>query len=482
ALERATETPLSIALSPETLEGWSEAAASPRGASARESLERLRTQVSAPTRQLLAQPYAPLDLLSLSQAGLLEEAVAAHERGVSTLGGMLGGAPKGALLGGTVDSASLPLLQRVGAERVVLDAASLVPIQERLTLARPFEVGATGSAVTAVVADQVTSGLLGAEVPPRLLAARLLAELTLVALEAPADTRGIAMVSPYGCDPADEFLDATLEALTGHPALRTATLDGLFGSVAPLPRRGGASARRLVESRPPARGSTRRLGADPEQLSAQRQRLETFASVTGRESPAWTRAERCLLLALSPQSGSPQSGPSRTATAARREAARYLSGAKGAIDRVVERVRAPDGDTITLTSRRAGVPILVQNGASVPVQIRLRVESDKLAFPAGNERLLLLPTRTSTEHFTVEAKTSGAIPLRITITSPDGSLLLTESSLTIRSTAVSGVGAMLTAAAGGFLLFWWGREFRKRRRCRTRGSRELGEPVVDSSE
>lgn len=466
ALEGAADTPLSIALSPETLEAWAEAAASPRSGSARESLERLRAQVSAPTRQLLAQPYAPLELASLSQAGLLEEAVAAHDRGAAALASVLGGpAPRGTLLGGTLDADSLPFLQRVGASRVVLDAASLAPAEERLTLARPFELGPVGSATVAVVADQVTSGLLAAEGPPRLLAARLVAELTLVALEAPAEARGLVMVPPYGWNPADDLLQATLAALVGHPVLQTATLDGLFGAVAPLPRRDGAPARRLSDGRP--RASSGRLAVDPAEAAAQRRRLETFASVAGRETSAWASAERCLLLALSFQSG-----PSRPPNSARREAGRYLKGAKAAIDRVVKRVRAPDGDTLTLTARRAGIPILVQNGASVPVQVRLRLDSDKLTFPAGNERLLVLPPRASTEHFTVEAKTSGAFPLRISITSPDGSLLLTQSSLTIRSTAVSGAGALLTGAAGAFLLFWWSRELRQRRR---RGRRQASQ-------
>jgi hypothetical protein len=42
--------------------------------------------------------------------------------------------------------------------------------------------------------------------------------------------------------------------------------------------------------------------------------------------------------------------------------------------------------------------------------------------------------------------------------------MVNESQLTIRSTVVSGVGAVLTAGAGAFLLLWWGNDLRRSRK------------------
>jgi HAMP domain-containing protein len=38
--------------------------------------------------------------------------------------------------------------------------------------------------------------------------------------------------------------------------------------------------------------------------------------------------------------------------------------------------------------------------------------------------------------------------------------------LTVRSTAASGVGVMISAGAALFLAVWWGRDIRRRRRAR----------------
>jgi len=85
-----------------------------------------------------------------------------------------------------------------------------------------------------------------------------------------------------------------------------------------------------------------------------------------------------------------------------------------------------------------------------------------LLFPKGDNRVLTLAPRNTTERFAVEARTSGAFPLTITVTSPDRDLLVTSSQLTVRSTAVSGVGVFLAGGAGAFLFGWWGTHLRRR--------------------
>jgi hypothetical protein len=52
----------------------------------------------------------------------------------------------------------------------------------------------------------------------------------------------------------------------------------------------------------------------------------------------------------------------------------------------------------------------------------------------------------------------------VRVTSPDGALLLDRSTFDVRSTAISGVGLVLSVGAGLFLAVWWARNWRKSRR------------------
>ena len=51
----------------------------------------------------------------------------------------------------------------------------------------------------------------------------------------------------------------------------------------------------------------------------------------------------------------------------------------------------------------------------------------------------------------VEARTSGTFPLRLTVTSADGGLAISDTRFRVRSTAVSTVGIALMVGAGVFL-------------------------------
>jgi hypothetical protein len=108
--------------------------------------------------------------------------------------------------------------------------------------------------------------------------------------------------------------------------------------------------------------------------------------------------------------------------------------------------------------------VTVQKDVSYPVRIVVRVEGDQVQFPGGATRALRLTRRTTTELFTVQARSSGAFPLTVTLESPDGRLTMSTSRFTVRSTAASGLGVVLSIGAGAVLLAWWARSFSRRRR------------------
>jgi hypothetical protein len=65
----------------------------------------------------------------------------------------------------------------------------------------------------------------------------------------------------------------------------------------------------------------------------------------------------------------------------------------------------------------------------------------------------------------VQSRTSGSFPLRVTVRTPSGAVL-SQSRISVRSTATSGVGVVLSVGAGAFLFLWWLRQFRHGRRAR----------------
>jgi hypothetical protein len=146
----------------------------------------------------------------------------------------------------------------------------------------------------------------------------------------------------------------------------------------------------------------------------------------------------------------------------------------------VDQISAPTQLTVTLTSASGKIPFSVSNPLPYPVRVTLGFQSAKLQFVHGPHLTVLLAAGQPTHlEIPVTARASGAFPMQITITSPDGGLVITRTSFDVRSTAVSGIGLILTVAAGAFLLLWWARHFRDTRR--RRGLVESTHPVLRGS-
>lgn len=104
------------------------------------------------------------------------------------------------------------------------------------------------------------------------------------------------------------------------------------------------------------------------------------------------------------------------------------------------------------------------NDADQPVQVRVTLQSEKLAFPDGDSFTAVLNPGSNRLEARVRARASGAFPLEVRVTSPDTAIAVTQGRVQVRSTAVSGLGLALSIGAGVFLLVWWGRHLRRGRR------------------
>jgi len=181
--------------------------------------------------------------------------------------------------------------------------------------------------------------------------------------------------------------------------------------------------------------------------------LAALESSIDPTSPGFDQGERALLLALSTAQSS-------------ETAAEQLA----VIDAGVQQLNAGITTTrkrVTLTSRKADVPLSFRNDTGRPVRVRVNLDSTKLLFPDGDEFVLDLPEGNSVERFAVEARTSGTFTMTVTLTTEDGRLPIgAPTRVTVRSAVFSGVGAALTVGALIFLALWWGNHFRKARRAR----------------
>lgn len=472
ALGNAPDVPVTLAPTPATIDAWTllaaaggdtapETTAGPEGGDpsmlAAQRLDTLRTAAALPSRQVLTGPYAPADFTSLVAADLETEVGRQLARGVDVLRDVLAIRPDPrTFMGSHLDAPALAALRDAGVDRLVVEPALLEPVFSNLTLARPFELRSSGRTFdTAAVDASLSQHLLppdaGGESPAEqpseaALAQRLLAGLVTVALEAPGEERGVVVAAPPTWNPSANLLVTVLQGMAAHPALRAVTVDAFFGRIDPA---GGETAARTLSATSP---EAVRIPSD--RVRDVRRRIESLASMAGEEAPEVATADRLFLLATA------------AATRSASEAVAYLDGLDAVIGDVAAAVRLPAEPSVTLTAPRARIPISFVNDSGSTLRVRIRLSGDRLLFPEGETHDVELPPRTSTLQFTVEARTSGSFPMSVEVTSPDGRLLVGSLTMTVRSTAVSGVALALTVGAGVFLVGWWGNHVRKARRAR----------------
>jgi hypothetical protein len=442
--------PLTLAPGPETLESWTQLARdNPSLAASHDAVLDALTRM-----QVLAGPYVPIDVRSLVAGGLSSEVGTELVQGTERLGALLGARvdPRTEIAHPTNDAA-LTRLRDAGVDRVVVDGGDLAPREEQFTPAQPFVLRGQQGTTTAVGADAGLQRLLDGNDPPALRAQRFLGGLAAVALEQPNATRGVAVLEPEDWNGSGELLDAVLAGLqVDHPLLEPMTVDHLLETVPPATSGSSVLERQLTPSPVPAPPVTQ------DEYTSAEAKLRAFDALVPPPNPLTDGGQRSLLASLS----SAWSG-----AAGRARARAELGKISFGVNQYLGRLRVPAGNsTITLTARRGEIPVTFLNETAQPLRVRVRLRSDKMVFPDGDERVLDLPPRSTTVRFNVETRSSGTFPLTLTVTSPDGALRIQQTEVQVRSTFVSNVGLFLTIGAILFLGVWWGYDIRRRRKRR----------------
>jgi hypothetical protein len=497
--------PLTLEPSPETVSALSEGDRS-------NNTKVIASLVSASRgRQVVSGPWVTVDSGGWVDQGLTDMFGRELAVGASTLAEVLGSEPAGhttvidtttTVVDATTSADVLSLLASGGVDRAVVPSGRLEPTSRTSaasTLTQTFDLtSGNDDEIRAVAADDAMSARLVSGDDRVLAAHEVVASLSLLALssatggcvvDAAQCSRGLALRLPESAAEAQIPLAVLLDAFAdrngtgagptptgvGQAIVSPMTVNNLFKAVDPASESGRTRAdvpvlRRELTSTDPAS-----LGSYPAALRSTQGRIDGFRSMV-EISPAadgttpggtTTAPSSGIELAGSLDQIALSSGAVSFDEVTRQD---HLDGADALIDAQLAQITTEEQTIVTLTSRDGAIPLTINNGLDYPVQVRVTLESDKLDFPDGRviDPVVLPPRIPTRVDVPVRARASGAFKLEATITSPGApaalGLRITSGEFNVRSTAVSGVGLVLTIAAGLFLLLWWGRHFRKTRR------------------
>lgn len=394
-------------------------------------------------KEVLARPYVDLDLEAWAAANLVNEAAPEADAGAEAVRSNYGREPHPGiwLTEETVGPTEAATWRFLGASRAILPSTAVAGVpgwDDSVTPPVQLPDGPVGFVSDDVLVDR----LLSIESP--LDVQRFVSELAMVWFEWPARHRTVVLRIPAQAPIEPDLVAEALDEM-GHPqAVNPVTATDLFEmldsteEMQPLP----------VELQPKAASDD--LSWMVEQLSSAKQALAGLRE-TIEAGQLVTSLERSILIAPGAQ----------TPSAAR---ARYLDRVQSATREVADGINAPETFRITLTAKESTIPLTINNDLGQEVTVRVHLASNQLEFPDGSEFDLVVPPEGIREDLRVRTRTSGAFPLHIRLTSPDGNVVVDETSFNVRSTTFSGVGLALSLGAGLFLVVWWTRHWRRTRR------------------
>lgn len=433
----------------------------PRAQAAFQTLARLQSLATRPNTRIITTTYSPASLPALNRYGLQELAATQLAEGRNALLaepiGLLRSQPmEGWLLPtfGDLDQPSLTQLHRTNFSRLIISSRSVNPSDDPFTRALPVQLeggpgsateGLTGVESFALVADAgledeiQRSGELGTIEARQ----RFVAETATIHLETPGLFRAVVAMAPPDWEAQGDSASGLLEVLASGSWLRPTTPDAIASELEPPESEEVrlASSDQVLENGP---------DIPPDDyfsaLSSARRAIARYSALSPPSNRIGALSRR-LLIAESTDWWSGRSSLARGMA--------FAESIPPSISTEMRKLHAPAPQTITLTSKTGVIPLSVGSGLQYPVDVVLRVDSDKLQFPDGN-RITISKLQPPNQTIRVRAITqaSGTFPLNVRLFTPEGTLI-SDSQLTIRSTAYNVVALWITGAAAVFILGWW---------------------------
>jgi hypothetical protein len=132
------------------------------------------------------------------------------------------------------------------------------------------------------------------------------------------------------------------------------------------------------------------------------------------------------------------------------------------LDAALSVVSLPQNQSVTLAARSVAIPLTLTNASGSARQVLLRFRSDKFIV-AEHGRVITIEPGTSSIDLQVEARSLGVSPLDVIVLTPDGRRQLATTRFQVRSTAIPGLGLLISAVGLVLLAAWWYVSIRRRR-------------------
>jgi hypothetical protein len=433
----------------------------PRALAATRALASIRSLIARPNTRLIATTYSPTSVPALNSFDLDDLVSSQLTEGRNILKGepvgLLGGQPlDGWLLpaNGDLDDATLAELQHTDSNHLILSARSLRQQPGAFTRGLPVELEGGGRTATDGLAGVETVGLIADEGLNGQIATgnelgviearqRFAAETATIHLETPGVERAVVALAPLDWEVEEGTVEGLLSTLQVGPWLAPSTPEAITAQLTPPNDQEVrlASSEALLE----------RFEELPSEayftaLEEAHRALDRYAELAPPPAQLGSFARRLLIA---------ESADWWSSRALLQRGLAFARAIPEAVTAEIKMIRAPAPQTITLTSRTGVIPLSVGSALKYPVDVVIRLDSDKLRFPDGN-RIDVTKLRPPNQTFRVRAITqaSGTFPLKVQVLTPSGQLV-SDSQLTIRSTAYNVVALSITGGAAAFLVGWW---------------------------
>lgn len=437
ALDRRPEMPVTVATDPEIFDALSRTS---------ETAALALMQAAATGNETLLAPWTELDVagwLAADRADVVLDGFARARTALEAVG----------IEAGTISrigpdraaSTAAWLAANVGATGFVIDGA--LPEQPGTGLGGPrFVAGPGGNRLPVVEADPALAELLalpgtgddqdGAELSVHFF----LAELWRMALAGeagpvvvlPSNLSGLAVEAVLGALASDE--SDLLQPVTVGALLETLSPDRLVSpdETSPAGAKNAGSA----------------LAAGPR--AAAEQYLSAYESLITPNLAA-TPSLRDLLAASA----------NRNLGAAERTG--LLEAVKRQAEAGMRDIGLLDRGGVTITGRAGDLPLTLVNGQSLPVTVALEFSSEGLGFPEGRRQLAVLEPGRNEVLIPIEVRSGGVSTVGVAVATPEGGVVLDQTTARVRSAGLAGRGLALLGAAAAGLAAWWIRTARRRR-------------------
>jgi Family of unknown function (DUF6049) len=395
-------------------------------------------------------PYADVDVMALSHAGMSPDLAHAYTRGRALAQSLLGTAQRpssgsGGIAwptGGIADYPTLGSLAANGIGTVILNSSLMPP---------RVPVGYTPSAITSTP-DGLNAGLhvaladstLGQVLASAPTAAasrpaagsfaaeqRFLAETAMIAAEQPGLARSVVVTPPRQWNPAPGLASALLAETTSAPWLRPASLADLVTA--------GPGAGQVARQPPPRRvtGHGELHASMLRKLRRVEQQIRLQASVLG-QSPSGYLASAVATVESSAWRGDP--GRPRA----------LLARLTGYLNAQWRQLRIVGTGQDTLTGKSGSVPVSINNKLGQRVTVRLHVwaPSGRIMVTLSKPEITIGPHQQRTVAMRVHASAAGSTVLKLELLAPNGDPLPgTRAQLTVDATNFGSTAKVIIAVA-----------------------------------